>query len=103
MPKTKTTHAVILAAGRGTRLWPYGDTNAKAALPIANRPLIHWQLDALAEAGIKSVSVVVGFLDGMVRNACAAWLGSHTGGLNIEYILQPSKAGSAPAAFAASD
>ena len=41
--------AVILAAGRGHRMWPYGETQPKAVLPVANQPLIrhairYWEL-----------------------------------------------------------
>ncbi len=61
--------AVILAAGAGRRLWPYAETQPKAALPVANRPLIQWQLEALAAAGVDALRVVVGHLEGQVRAA----------------------------------
>lgn len=63
--------AVILAAGRGSRIWPYGETQPKAALPIANRPLIDWQLEALAALGPERIVTVVGHLEGQVRAALA--------------------------------
>ncbi len=61
--------AVILAAGRGNKIWPYGDTWPKAALPIANRPLIQWQIQALQACGIVNVIVVTGHLSAQIRNA----------------------------------
>jgi UDP-N-acetylglucosamine diphosphorylase / glucose-1-phosphate thymidylyltransferase / UDP-N-acetylgalactosamine diphosphorylase / glucosamine-1-phosphate N-acetyltransferase / galactosamine-1-phosphate N-acetyltransferase len=61
--------AVILAAGRGSKIWPYGDTWPKAALPIANRPLIQWQIQALQACGVKKVVVVIGHLGGQIRDA----------------------------------
>jgi bifunctional UDP-N-acetylglucosamine pyrophosphorylase/glucosamine-1-phosphate N-acetyltransferase len=98
MPSKKITDAVILAAGRGERLWPYGDTNAKAALSVGARPLIQYQLDALAGAGVKSVTVVVGYLDGMVRNACATWLQSRGPKLDIAFVAFPQSKGTAQSA-----
>ncbi len=61
--------AVILAAGRGKRLWPYTDTTPKAALPIANKPLVAHTVESLKELGIDEIHVVVGYLDGDVRHA----------------------------------
>ncbi len=68
--------AVILAAGRGTKMWPYGDTWPKAALPIANRPVIEWQIQALQAGGIKHIVVVTGHLGGQVRAAVADRMGA---------------------------
>lgn len=92
-------HAVILAAGRGSRLWPYSDTNAKAALSVGTRPLIHWQLDALAEAGLEKAAVTVGFLSGMVRGACRDWQDRNPGRLEIVFAEQKVPVGSADAAL----
>lgn len=99
MPSNKKiTDAVILAAGRGERLWPYGDTNAKAALSVGARPLIHYQLDALDSVGVKSVTVVVGYLDGMVRNACATWLQNSGAKIAIDFQGFPNSKGTAQSA-----
>ncbi|MCA9437668.1 MAG: NTP transferase domain-containing protein [Candidatus Omnitrophica bacterium] len=91
-------NAVILAAGRGERLWPYGDTNAKAALSVGTRPLIQWQLDSLAEVGVERVRVVAGYLDGMVRNACALWLEANPDRMQIDFVEQRKPDGTAAAA-----
>jgi bifunctional UDP-N-acetylglucosamine pyrophosphorylase/glucosamine-1-phosphate N-acetyltransferase len=99
MAKGKPTDAVILAAGKGTRLWPYGDTNPKAALPLGNRPVIHHQLDALASAGVKTVSVVVGYLEGMVRAACASWQSQAKSPLEIHIVPLSSPRGTAYSAL----
>ncbi len=53
--------AVILAAGRGSRLGALSDETPKCLLPIAGKPLLEHHLDALASAGIDNVTVVVGF------------------------------------------
>lgn len=67
--------AILLAAGRGTKMWPYGDTWPKAALPIANRPVIDWQIHALHACGIKHIVVVTGHLGGQVRAAVSGRMG----------------------------
>lgn len=53
--------AVILAAGRGSRLGVLSGETPKCLLPIAGKPLLEHHLDALASAGIDDVTVVVGF------------------------------------------
>lgn len=58
-------HAIILAAGQGTRL---GRRLPKCLVEVGGRPLIHHQLEALAQAGVDDVSVVVGFrADDVIR------------------------------------
>lgn len=66
-----TTTAVILAAGKGTKLFPYADTWQKAALPLANRSLIRWQVEALQTCGVKKIIVVINHFGGQVRSALA--------------------------------
>lgn len=69
MPNSPLTTAVILAAGRGTRIWPFGETKPKAALPIGNRPNIAAQVAMLRDLGFRRLVVVVGHLGGAVRHA----------------------------------
>ncbi len=49
--------AMILAAGKGTRLAPLTDKTPKPLLPVAGRPLLDWQLTALAAAGVSDVVI----------------------------------------------
>ncbi len=53
--------AVILAAGEGGRLRPLTRSKPKAMLPVANRPIIDYVIDALLENGIRDIVVVVGY------------------------------------------
>jgi len=53
--------AVILAAGEGSRLRPLTRSKPKALLPVANRPVIDYVIDALLENGIREIVVVVGY------------------------------------------
>ena len=53
--------AVILAAGRGSRLGSSGDEVPKCLLEVGRRRLIEHQLDSLADAGVGPVHIVVGY------------------------------------------
>jgi N-acetyl-alpha-D-muramate 1-phosphate uridylyltransferase len=54
--------AVILAGGLATRMRPHTLTVPKAMLPVAGRPFVDWQLERLAEAGIRDVVMCVAHL-----------------------------------------
>jgi len=53
--------AVILAAGEGKRVRPLTRSRPKALLPVANRPIIEYIIEALLENGIRDIVVVVGY------------------------------------------
>ncbi|MCC6211399.1 MAG: phosphocholine cytidylyltransferase family protein [Burkholderiales bacterium] len=53
--------AIILSAGQGRRLLPLTERLPKCMLPVQERPLIAWQLDALLRCGIQEIAVVVGY------------------------------------------
>lgn len=53
--------AVVLAAGEGTRLHPLTHNRPKPMLPAANRPVLEYVLDALIDAGISRICLVVGY------------------------------------------
>src|SRR6201993_1074037 len=52
--------ALVLAGGSGTRLRPITHTSAKQLLPVANKPVLFYGLEAIAAAGITEVGIVVG-------------------------------------------
>ena len=52
--------ALVLAGGSGSRLRPITYTSAKQLLPVANKPVLFYGLEALRDAGITDVGVVVG-------------------------------------------
>jgi len=86
--------AIILAAGAGGKMWPYGVTKNKAVLPIANRPIIAWQLDALRANGIDQVIVVTGYR----REQLAFALAGRDG---ITFVEQKGGLGTVPALLSA--
>lgn len=86
--------AVILAAGKATRLRPVTLTMPKALVPVANKTLIGYAIDVLKEAGFHDIGIVVNDLDSPIPHA----LGKGEGfGVNLEYILQEEQKGLAHA------
>ena len=59
---------VILAAGEGERMHPLTYTRPKVMLPIANKPVLEWNLLNAMEAGLKEFIFVVGYKSEMVRS-----------------------------------
>uniref|UniRef100_A0A540VGK3 Nucleotidyl transferase n=2 Tax=Litorilinea aerophila TaxID=1204385 RepID=A0A540VGK3_9CHLR len=85
--------AVVLAAGRGTRFWPYNVVRQKAAFPIVNVPLVRRLVDDLVQLGIERVAVVVGPGEASVRAAL------RTAPIQPVYVRQPEPTGTATAAL----
>lgn len=57
---TERFTGVILAAGRGSRLFPLSDNYPKPILPICNKPLIQYQIDIMKSLGIRDIVVLIG-------------------------------------------
>ena len=87
-------HAVVMAAGEGTRLRPLTEQWPKPILPIDGRPVIATLLRELAAAGCERVYVVTGYLAEQVE----ALVGDGSGfGLDVRFARQPGVLGSADA------
>jgi glucose-1-phosphate thymidylyltransferase len=81
---------LILAGGAGTRLRPITHTSAKQLVPIANKPILFYALEAMADAGIRQVGMVVGETRAEIQAAVgdgSAW------GIQLTYIPQDQPLG----------
>ncbi|HLL89240.1 MAG TPA: nucleotidyltransferase family protein [Tepidisphaeraceae bacterium] len=87
-PDIATVPAVILAGGLATRLRPITEKIPKALVELAGRPFIDWQLDLLAENGIRQVVMCLGYLGEMVRDHCGD---GGARGMEIRYSFDGDK------------
>ncbi|MFF3731550.1 glucose-1-phosphate thymidylyltransferase [Streptomyces sp. NPDC002476] len=92
--------ALVLSGGAGTRLRPITHTSAKQLVPVANKPVLFYGLEAIAEAGITEVGIIVGETADEIREAVGD--GSRLGA-DVTYIPQEQPLGLAHAVLIARD
>lgn len=86
--------AIILAAGKGTRMRPLTDAIPKPLVPLAGKPLIYHTFKALPEE-ITEVILVIGYLGAHIQRLC----GASYQGRKIRYVTQEQALGTAKALF----
>jgi glucose-1-phosphate thymidylyltransferase len=86
--------AVILAAGKATRLRPVTLTMPKALVPVANKTLIGYAIDVLKAAGLRDIGIVVNELESPIPQALG---NGESLGVNLQYIVQEQQLGLAHA------
>ena len=93
---------LILSGGKGTRLRPFTYTRAKQLLPLANKPVLFYAVEALLAAGIRELGIVVGDTHQEIREALGD--GARWGpDVRLTFIQQESPAGLAHAVLCARD
>ncbi|MFC4987460.1 bifunctional sugar-1-phosphate nucleotidylyltransferase/acetyltransferase [Saliphagus infecundisoli] len=86
-------HAVILAAGEGTRMRPLSGSLPKPMLPVSDRPLVAHTASAAVEAGADELVFVIGYEADTVRE----YFGDSYRGVPVEYAVQDEQLGTAHA------
>ncbi|MGM0405360.1 MAG: bifunctional sugar-1-phosphate nucleotidylyltransferase/acetyltransferase [Thermoplasmatota archaeon] len=86
--------AVILAAGEGTRLRPFTVSEPKVMIPVANKPIMEYVIEALVDNGITDIVIIIGYKKEKIL--------THFGtgedfNANIEYVIQRKQLGTAHA------
>jgi 1L-myo-inositol 1-phosphate cytidylyltransferase len=81
--------AVILAAGKGTRLRDTADALPKPLTPVGGVPLIKRTITTLADAGVRKVAVVTGFMADQVRATVAGDASYAARGVEIQFVHNP--------------
>jgi len=90
--------ALVLAGGSGTRLRPITHTSAKQLVPVANKPVLFYGLEAIRDVGITEVGIVVGDTAPAIQAAVGD---GGAFGLRVTYIRQPEPLGLAHAVLVA--
>lgn len=93
-----TLKGLVLSGGAGTRLRPLTHTRAKQLVPVANQPVLHYGLRALADAGITDVGIIVGDTHDEIEASVGD---GSTFGISATYIRQEAPLGLAHAVLTA--
>ena len=97
---TPPVKGLILSGGAGTRLRPITHTSAKQLVPVANKPILFYGIEDMAEAGITEVGIIVGDTGDEIRAAVGD--GSRWG-LEVTYLPQDAPLGLAHCVLIARD
>jgi glucose-1-phosphate thymidylyltransferase len=94
MEKWAMMKGLILCGGAGSRLQPLTHTLPKQLIPVANRPVLCYIIDALQYAGIDDIGIIVGYRKELIREQLKE---EHLPGVKLTYITQDAPLGLAHA------
>jgi len=94
---------LILAGGLGKRLRPLTHTGPKQIIPIANKPVLHYCIEDLVNAGIKDIGIIVGYTEERINTIKEVVGDGSRWEANITYIEQDAPRGLAHAVWTAKD
>ena len=86
--------ALILAGGKGSRLRPITHSIAKQLVPVANKPVIEFGIEAIRESGIRDFGIIVGDSENEIKEALR---NGERWGARFTYIRQSEPLGLAHA------
>jgi bifunctional UDP-N-acetylglucosamine pyrophosphorylase/glucosamine-1-phosphate N-acetyltransferase len=85
---------VILTAGEGTRMRPLTLTRPKTMVPIGCKPILQYNVEALRDAGVTEITLIVGYHQDVIKNH---FKDGSSLGVNINYVTQEKRLGTAHA------
>ncbi len=91
--------AFIMAAGEGTRMWPLTESRPKPLIPVGNKPIIEHIMDAVVDAGIEKMAILIG----REGRKIVGRYGYSYRGVPIEYRYQEERKGTGSAAMYAEE
>ena len=88
---------IILAGGLGTRLRPISHTGPKQLVPIANKPVLHYIIEDIKNAGITEIGIIVGYTKDRIQKIIDSCGDGSKWNVKITYIEQDAPRGLAHA------
>ena len=90
----ESIRAVIISGGLGSRMGKIGKAKPKSLLPIANKPLLWYQLKLLQKFELRRITICAGYHSELVSSYIACLLDKNDSNIKVEVVVDPWPAGS---------